>query len=173
MLVNLTDVLTSAGKIREEQIALEMDQFVCKGECYPVCNQPQAAFTFTNIGSNKALIEGAATVVLKMPCSRCLQPVEVPLDLQFAHEVSAPDAVTDSNEEWEQFVEGYQLNIEDLMYYEIVINLPTKVLCKEDCKGICRECGQNLNERECGCDTFVPDPRMAAINDIFNAHKEV
>ncbi len=43
---------------------------------------------------------------------------------------------------------------------------------KDDCKGICPVCGQNLNEKECGCDTFVPDPRMAVIQDIFK-NKEV
>ncbi len=173
MLVNLTDVLTSEGKRKEEQIALEMKEFICNGEHYPVCNEPQVAFTFTNTAKDKALIEGETTVVLKTPCSRCLQMVEVPLALKFAHEVTTPENIPDEEEDWTQFVEGYQLNVEDLMYYEIIINLPTKVLCKEDCKGICRVCGQNLNERECGCDTFVPDPRMAAIKDIFNAHKEV
>ena len=54
-----------------------------------------------------------------------------------------------------------------------LVNMPVKVLCKPGCKGICKQCGHNLNEGECGCDTFVPDPRMAAIKDIFNANKEV
>jgi len=48
-----------------------------------------------------------------------------------------------------------------------------KILCREDCKGVCPVCGQNRNERDCGCDTFVPDPRMAAINTIFHGNKEV
>ena len=71
------------------------------------------------------------------------------------------------------FMEGYQLNAETFVYNEIMGNWPAKILCKEDCKGLCLVCGQNLNERDCGCDTFVPDPRMAVIQDIFNAYKEV
>ena len=51
--------------------------------------------------------------------------------------------------------------------------MPVKVLCRPDCKEICKKCGHNLNDGDCGCDTFVPDPRMAAIKDIFNANKEV
>ena len=56
----------------------------------------------------------------------------------------------------------------------LTFNMPTKILCKPDCKGICKVCGKNLNEGDCGCDQFVPDPRMAAIKDIYDAfNKEV
>lgn len=97
------------------------------------------------------------------------------MELDFFREVFAPDKTTEYTEEEDDqiFMEGYQLNVEDLLYSEILLNLPTKVLCREDCKGICRQCGKDLNEGECGCDTFVPDPRMAVIKDIFNEDKEV
>ena len=68
---------------------------------------------------------------------------------------------------------GYELDTEILIYNELLMSLPMKVLCKETCKGLCPVCGKNRNDGECGCDTFVPDPRMAAIKDIFNANKEV
>ena len=48
-----------------------------------------------------------------------------------------------------------------------------KFLCRPDCKGLCSVCGKDLNEGACGCDTFVPDPRLAAIRDILNGDKEV
>ena len=70
-------------------------------------------------------------------------------------------------------MEGYQLNVDSLISNEIFTCWPLKVLCREDCKGLCRVCGKDLNEGECGCDTFVPDPRMAAIMDIFRENKEV
>ena len=68
---------------------------------------------------------------------------------------------------------GYEMDAETLIDNEMIMSLPMKVLCKETCKGLCPVCGKNLNDGECGCDTFVPDPRMAAISDIFNAYKEV
>ena len=71
------------------------------------------------------------------------------------------------------FMGGCQLNIEDLVRNECFMNLPVKVLCRPDCRGICMRCGKDLNDGECGCDTFVPDPRMARIKDIFDADKEV
>lgn len=70
-------------------------------------------------------------------------------------------------------MEGYHLNVDELINDELLLNWPMKILCREDCKGICKVCGRNLNDGECGCDDFVPDPRMAAIKDLFNADKEV
>ena len=65
------------------------------------------------------------------------------------------------------------LDLDILIFDEVVPKLPSRVLCKEDCKGLCPVCGTNLNEKECGCDRTVADPRMAAIQDIFKNFKEV
>ena len=77
------------------------------------------------------------------------------------------------DEENQDVLEADWLNVEALINSEILINLPEKVLCRPDCRGICSICGHNLNDGECGCDDFVPDPRMAAIKDIFNEKREV
>ena len=90
-------------------------------------------------------------------------------------EVISPDYSDEIDEDAEQmvFMEGYQLNVDDLIYSDIVLNWPMKILCREDCKGICRICGKDLNSGTCGCDTFVPSPGLAGIKEIFNANKEV
>ena len=71
------------------------------------------------------------------------------------------------------YISGTELDAEQLLYNEILINWPIRVLCKDDCKGICSRCGANLNIQECGCDTTELDPRMAVISDIFSKFKEV
>ena len=68
---------------------------------------------------------------------------------------------------------GYDLDVDKLVYGEILMNWPMQVLCKEDCKGICSHCGKDLNEGPCSCEQESPDPRMAAIRDIFSKFKEV
>ena len=86
----------------------------------------------------------------------------------------SPDVeLSEDSDDDQEYMEGYQLNVETFVYDEILLNWPMKILCRPDCKGVCPVCGKNLNDGECGCDTFVPDPRMAAIQDIFNANKEV
>jgi len=175
MFINLTDVLTSEGRTEEIQVAIEMTSFSNGIEEYPIVRKSPAAFRFSNMEKGKARVEGSAEIVLKMNCDRCLKEVEKEISLTFSREVYAPDELAESTDEEsdQTFMEGYQLNVEDLINSEILLSLPMKVLCREDCKGICTMCGKDLNEGECGCDTFVPDPRMAVIKDIFNANKEV
>ena len=175
MLINLTDVLTSEGKTEEQQISIEMTSFSNGLEQYSILEKTPLDLCISNIEKGKARIEGRAKIVLKMNCDRCLKEVDEVLNLDFFREVFAPDEIAESTDEKcdQTFMDGYQLNVEDLINDEILLSLPMKVLCKEDCKGICRQCGKDLNEGECGCDTFVLDPRMAVIKDIFNANKEV
>ena len=174
MLVNLTDVFTSEGKVVEKAIPLEMTEFHSKAGDFQITDKSLVQLTMSNLGVGKALVEGTASVTLLMACDRCLEDVSVAMNLEFTRELSSAD-IQDStiDDENQDVIEAGQLNIETLINNEILINLPDKVLCKDDCKGICKQCGQNLNKGECGCDDFVPDPRMAAIKDIFNAKREV
>ncbi len=175
MLINLTDVLTSEGKTEELQVPIEMTSFSNGVEEYPIVEKSPVQFRLSNMERGKARIEGSAKVVLKMNCDRCLKEVNEEISLDFFREVFAPDELAEGTDEKsdQTFMEGYQLNVEDLINNEILLSLPMKVLCRSDCKGICTMCGKNLNKGECGCDTFIPDPRMAMIKDIFNANKEV
>lgn len=132
------------------------------------------SFVFTNTGKGRARLEGQADFVFSAGCDRCLKPVEKKLEISLVREVWAPDmAVEPSVYEEQPFMEGFQLDVEDLLISEIVTSWPMKILCKPDCKGLCPTCGRDLNTGMCDCDTFVPDPRMAAIKDIFEADKEV
>ena len=60
-----------------------------------------------------------------------------------------------------------QLDLEDFCYADIVMSLPTKFLCKENCKGLCPECGKNLNEGGCNCTNKEIDPRLSVLADLL------
>jgi len=173
MLVNLSDVLTSEGKVEKITAELEMMEYSAGLGSFSVMEKSLVEFTFTNIGVGKAKVEGNVSITFATECDRCLAEVPTKLELQFDRVVTAPDVTEDEDDERPDYMEGYQLDVEAFVYSEILINWPVKILCKEECKGVCLKCGQNLNTRECGCDTFVPDPRMAVLKDIFNANKEV
>ncbi|MDE7253459.1 MAG: DUF177 domain-containing protein [Acetatifactor sp.] len=175
MLINLSDVLTTEGKVVREEIPLEMTVFVNGSGAYDIVGKSLVELTFTNIGIDKARVEGSCKLQFVAACDRCLTEVPVTLELDFDRTVVSPGTNAEDEETEDNLgvMDGYHLDTEALVYDEIIVNWPVKILCKEDCKGVCPVCGQNLNERECGCDTFVPDPRMAAIKDIFNASKEV
>ena len=154
MLVNVTDVFTSEGKVLTQEIAWEPAEITHDGSSYPV--------------------KSSSKLLLKLPNTAQGEALVVPFDLSIAQKLVAPDrADQDALEEQEAFMEGYSLNIDSLIDNEITTSWPMKVLCRPDCKGLCPVCGKDLNTGACGCDTFVPDPRMAAIMDVFNANKEV
>ena len=174
MLVNLSDVLTSEGSCEQRDVDLEMTCFDGPTGSCRILEKTLVSFTFTNAGSGKAVAQGSVSVKLMAACDRCLTEVPVAMDLVFERQIVSPDAEADEEELDDlDFMEGYYLNADTLVRDEILGGWPAKILCKEDCKGICPKCGQDLNKGDCGCDTFVPDPRMAAIQDIFNAGKEV
>lgn len=176
MLLNLTDVLISEGKVTTAAVPLEMTSFTSRMGSFPVLESSSVNFTFTNAGMQKARVEGSVNLTFGTMCDRCLTEVPTRLALRFNRIISSPEVPPQENDEEAEdisFMEGYQLNVETFVYNEILLNWPMKILCRADCKGVCPVCGKNLNEGECGCDTFVPDPRMAVIKDIFNADKEV
>lgn len=174
MLINLTDILVSEGKAVEMQVESGLTELSCRMGTYAIEAKTPLSLTLTNTGMNKASIEGRMELDFAMFCDRCLKPVLRKVKLDFTRQVSAPEEHGAETEDDDQnFMEGYQLNIDGLVRNECFMNLPVKVLCRPDCKGICMQCGKDLNEGECGCDTFVPDPRMARIKDIFDADKEV
>ena len=175
MLVNLTDVFLNEGKVLESSVPYEKDEFHGAMGNFPIKEASMVSLKLSNLGSAKALIEGNVKITMLMQCDRCLQDVDHTFDLNFSEEVVSPDSFAEKSEEDDDvsFMEGYHLNVDTLVENEILLNWPMKILCKESCKGICKVCGKNLNDGDCGCDDFVPDPRMAAIKDIFNANKEV
>ena len=168
MLIHLFDVLTNEGREMEAEVPLEMEVFQSRQGGFPIREKSPVTFLLSNVEPGKARIKGRVKLVLGGHCDRCLTDVPVELDLPFERIVVAPEAACTEDEEADDlgFMEGDQLDVEAFVYHEIICNWPAKILCKEDCRGICSRCGQNLNMRECGCDTFVPDPRMAVIQDI-------
>jgi uncharacterized protein len=110
-----------------------------------------------------------------IPCDRCLVDVPTKIQLDFEKEVDLKHSASERMEELDEqnFIEGYSLDVEKLVYGEILVNWPMKVLCKDDCKGLCSTCGVNLNQKTCDCDSTDLDPRMARIRDIFSNFKEV
>jgi uncharacterized protein len=78
----------------------------------------------------------------------------------------APEIAGEDNEDI-ILVEDMKLDLDELVYTEIIISLPMKHLCRKDCKGICSSCGKNLNEEECSCNKKQIDPRLQALADLL------
>ncbi len=175
MLVNLTDIFSSEHKVEQKELVLDMDTITVGGVSYDILTKEPVVLNLKNIGKGKAWVQASTSFTMELACDRCLKPVKYSMEIEAEQEVVSPDYTeeVDEDSESDSFMEGYQLKVDDLIYSDIVLNWPMKILCREDCKGICRICGKDLNTGECGCDTFVPSPGLAGIKEIFNANKEV
>ena len=96
-------------------------------------------------------------------CDRCLAPVERQYDIPVEHILVATLENEDSD-----FVllDNYRLPLDDLVQTDILLELPYKCLCREDCRGLCPRCGADLNKGPCSCKKEV-DPRLAVLAKLL------
>lgn len=172
MKIDITDVQSTENLIKEQQVSIDLESFQSKMGDFPIIKKEPFLLHLENQENKRLLISGETDVTLEIPCDRCLEHVPVPVHLAIKR--SDPLGEPEPGEYADAgCIEGSFLNLDKLVYNEILIKLPTKVLCREDCKGICKKCGANLNNETCSCDQSELDPRMAAIQDIFHQFKEV
>ncbi len=123
----------------------------------------------TSLGGGRIKIVYTCKATAAIPCARCLKPV----DTLFVIKGTCEADLNDPDESDSFFIDKTVLYPEALLLDEILMQWPIRVLCKEDCKGICSNCGADLNAADCGCDRKTPDLQMSAIKDIFSQYKEV
>jgi uncharacterized protein len=123
--------------------------------------------TFTAVRTSEGVyLSGTLNTDLEITCMRCLTEatinLELPIDELFYY---PPDAAP----EGEFFIneDGFA-NLDPLVRELVVVETPLHPICKETCKGLCAQCGQNLNEAICGCKTDNIDPRLAILKNLLN-----
>ena len=148
MLVNLTDVFTNEGQVQELTVSYDADTFTNQFGTFSIKEKSPVVLRLSNIGHSRALVQGNVHITFALACDRCLQDVDYTFDLSFDNEVVSPDYAGDDTDEMDslEFMEGYHLNVDELVNNELLLDWPMKILCKDDCKGICRICGKNLND---------------------------
>lgn len=99
-------------------------------------------------------------------CDRCVDDIERKYD--FSLNKIIVNAMENENDDYDDYivVENNVLDLDELVNEECQLFLPAKMLCKEDCKGLCQKCGKNLNYEKCECAKDV-DPRLAALADLL------
>jgi uncharacterized protein len=130
-------------------------------------------------------VAARARAELSVPCGRCLAPVslDVPVDFELSlvpaqeREDEAERGGKDRDkgpaggsfapeDAEEETYSGKVIDLDPIVREQILLALPGYPVCGESCRGLCSVCGANLNERECGCDRHVPDPRWAGLKDV-------
>ncbi|MDO4977445.1 MAG: DUF177 domain-containing protein [Eubacteriales bacterium] len=166
MTINISEILSNPSVIKIYDVEPTLDRVKLRRSSYKVAyKEPFTLHVAKN--NDKVHITGKTVLDLFIPCDRCLDDVKNHFHIEIDYDVipnKEPDGIEDDEQ---SFMDGCILDVDKLITNEIVVALPSKVLCKEDCRGLCTICGTNLNHKECSCDRHVADPRMAAIQDIF------
>jgi uncharacterized protein len=118
-------------------------------------------------------LRGRLSTGIELQCARCLEPVpqEIKRDFELLYRPLGADAgrdelsITDAEAEI-GYYQGNGLLLEDVLREQVLLALPLKTTCREDCKGLCPQCGKNLNQEQCSCATAVEDPRWAALKEV-------
>lgn len=118
-------------------------------------------------------LKGKLETSLEVACARCLEAVVLPVQRSFdlLYRPLGTDAgheelsVTDAEAEI-GYYQGDGLLLEDTLREQVLLSVPLKTVCREECKGLCPHCGKNLNESACTCADQIEDPRWSALKEI-------
>ena len=112
-------------------------------------------------------ISGDVSAILTIHCSRCSKEVSLPVRESFdfmaipAMDLKFPETQELSSDELEvTFLEGEEIDLEEIIRENIYLSIPIRPLCSESCQGLCPECGKDLNEGDCGCLKGRFEPRF-------------
>ena len=101
------------------------------------------------------------------PCNRCLKETRKEISHSISHVLV--NRLNDE-EDFDDYivVEGEKLDLDELIYSDIILLTPSKYVCSDDCKGLCPVCGKNLNEGDCACAKQQTDPRLEALRQLLD-----
>jgi uncharacterized protein len=146
-------------------------------QCRPIETSGRADLVEEHHGKHKIIqdirVRGRLATSLEMSCARCLEPItqEVKREFDLLYRPQGADAgrdemsVTDAEAEI-SYYEGDGILLDDVVREQVLLAAPLKVICREDCKGLCPHCGKNLNDDGCSCAVEQEEPRWAALKEI-------
>jgi len=151
------------GDFSRFDLSAELPELELQGEFLSFPGPVRANLVVSNTGST-IVVEGEVSGRIRLNCVRCLEPFdyffEVPVKETYAQ------AAQDSGDEVVPF-SGDILDITPEVLKGIILSLPMKAVCREDCRGLCSKCGCNLNKDRCDCSNGEIDPRLSVLKELL------
>ena len=163
MRLDLRSILHVPGASLPFSFALDLSGLDFYGE-RPFVGPIQVSGTVRN-QADALVLEGTAETTLELVCDRCLKPfcrdMRVPVDSLLA------ETLEDEENDEIILLDGWELDLDQVVTETFVLAMDTKNLCSDDCKGLCPKCGADLNQGPCSCRPET-DPRWAALSQLLN-----
>ncbi len=164
MLLGLSKIIDCPGTSVDFSASVDLRDLQY-GSCFPVSEDVVAEGVIRNT-AGVLMMKGIIRTTIHGVCDRCAsdftRDVEIPIDVVLVTELSNEE----NEDEWVFPLEGDSADLEDIVRTVFVLNMDSKLLCKEDCKGLCCKCGTNLNNAPCSCQKEL-DPRFAALQQLL------
>ena len=165
MLLGLSKIIDCPGASVPFSTSVDLSD-LCFGVSYPV-SEPVKAEGMVRNTAGVLVMTGEITTCIHGTCDRCASPFDREIDLPINVVLVTEMANEENEDEWVFPLEGDSADLDDIVRTVFVLNLDSKLLCKEDCKGTCHRCGTNLNDGPCNCQKEL-DPRFAALKQLLD-----
>ncbi len=124
--------------------------------------------------NSEVTLVGRVATVLELECGRCLEPYTLPVEVSFdllylphAQNSGEGEVEIEDDDLNTAYYRDDTIDLGQLMREQFCLALPMKPLCREDCRGLCPQCGTNLNLSTCGCVSTWVDPRLEALRGLM------
>ena len=164
MLLGLSKIIDCPGASVPFSPSVDLSD-LCFGVSYPV-SEPVKAEGMVRNTAGVLVMTGEITTCIHGTCDRCANPFDRELNLPINVVLVTEMANEENEDEWVFPLEGDSADLDDIVRTVFVLNLDSKLLCKEDCSGLCHRCGKNLNDGPCSCQKEL-DPRFAALKQLL------
>ena len=164
MLLGLSKIIDCPGASVPFSTSVDLSD-LCFGVSYPV-SEPVKAEGMVRNTAGVLVMTGEITTCIHGTCDRCANTFDREINLPINVVLVTEMANEENEDEWVFPLEGDSADLDDIVRTVFVLNLDSKLLCKEDCKGLCHRCGKNLNDGPCNCQKEL-DPRFAALKQLL------
>ena len=164
MLLGLSKIIDCPGATVPFSTSVDLSD-LCFGVSYPV-SEPVKAEGMVRNTAGVLVMTGEINTCIHGTCDRCATAFDREINLPINVVLVTEMANEENEDEWVFPLEGDSADLDDIVRTVFVLNLDSKLLCKEDCAGMCHRCGKNLNDGPCNCQKEL-DPRFAALKQLL------
>lgn len=166
MKIDLTWLKSHPHETREYYWKQRIDDITLAGQPIRFEDYIKVQLSLTNTGR---FIVGPGTIktVLGLQCGKCLQPYSFPLEVDFHVQLCEADPGHGAREEDCIVFKGNEVDLGPIILENIIVNLPLKQVCREDCPGFCPRCGADLGREKCRCQDEEIDPRWDVLRRLL------
>lgn len=163
MRINAEKIFKNEGLSSDYTFSLDLSDCEFWGE-YPFKTPIEVTANLSN-RAGMVVLTTHATVRFETGCARCTKGVVLDIPIDTENYVVTEYENQDDNSMI--LAEDYMIDLDEIAEFAVITSAPMKVLCKDDCKGLCPKCGKDLNEGKCDCPEKEPDPRLAILKNLL------